>query len=637
MTVKWWYNLITMKIPRVFKRWWFWLLVIVGLGIVVSILFSGGEDVSYVTEIVEESVLEQTVDANGEVVSVDEVELSFDLSGTIEQLLVAVGDVVEVGSILSVLDTTELVANVQSAYKAVEVASANLEQQRAGSREETLAISKAGLQAAEASYAAADTDVEHSTVLLDLAKTRYNIDSDAAAIALETARDNLAQTRADNAGLVADAYDDLLSASWAGVIEARSGLGKADEVMGVRNGALNDDYELYLSSKDSEALSRGRSKFTTAYSDLVTAESAILAVAYGASSGTIVSAGQLVEDTLQQVALTLLYTRQIVEATLTGSGFTGAELTALMATVDASRSAVQVDQAALENAFQNVSDALITSSAALEDSQNAYNQAAIALDSSEVVEDYSVASAKQSLSASESVFALRGAELARAEASLAEVAAAPRSIDLASYEAEVGRARAAYSAASARLDNAEIKSPIAGNVTDVSVEVGEQVIAATPVVVVQTTGDQFEIVAEISESDIAKISLDDRVELTFDAFGGDVELMGFVGEIDPAEKLIEGVVYYEVTVYLDDEETIVTLRPGMSADLVLSTDRRGGAITLPQRAVLQDSDGKYVRVLMNGKVERRAVVTGLRGDLGRIEIVSGLEEGEEVVIREIAE
>jgi len=36
-------------------------------------------------------------------------------------------------------------------------------------------------------------------------------------------------------------------------------------------------------------------------------------------------------------------------------------------------------------------------------------------------------------------------------------------------------------------------------------------------------------------------------------------------------------------------------------------------------------------------VEEREVTTGLRGDLGRIEITSGLEAGEEVVIRELSE
>jgi multidrug efflux pump subunit AcrA (membrane-fusion protein) len=612
-------------------------MVIAVLAVVVFFLYPNNEEVRYLTEVAQQGVLEQTVDATGEVVSIDEVELSFDLSGTVDQLLVAVGDSVEIGTILAILQTTELVADVQSAYQAVEVASANLAQQRAGAKGETLAISEAGLLASEYSFAASQTDREHASTLLDLTKSRYGIDANAKSVALTTATDNLSQTYVNNAELVADAYNDLLSAAWGAVIEARSGLGKADEVMGVRNGALNDAYETFLSSKNSSALTKGKTQYLTAESNILAAESSMLSVGYGSSSGSIVSAAEDVEDAIYQTALTLLYTRQVTEATLTGSGFSGSDLTALIATVDASRVALQVDQAALENAFQAVSDALSTSSANLEDAQNSYNEAVAALESSQALADYSVAVAAQTLSAAEASVALRSAELAEATARLAEVAAEPRTVDLASYEAEVERARAAYSAASARLEKAEISSPISGNVTEVSVEVGEQVVAATPVVVVQTTGDQFEIVAFISESDIVKIGIDDLVTLTFDAFSTDDERMGFVGEIDPAEKLIEGVVYYEVTVYLADETSGLMLRPGMSVDLVLETDRRGEAITLPQRAVLEDAEGKYVRVLVGGSPERVGVTTGLRGDLGRVEIVTGLEVGDEVVIREISE
>ena len=61
-----------MKLPRVFKRWWYWLLVIAVLVVGAVFLIPSGEGVRYVTEVVEEGVLEQTVDANGEVVSVVE-------------------------------------------------------------------------------------------------------------------------------------------------------------------------------------------------------------------------------------------------------------------------------------------------------------------------------------------------------------------------------------------------------------------------------------------------------------------------------------------------------------------------------------------------------------------------------------
>lgn len=625
----------TIKFMKIFKKWWFWVGLIIVVGIGAFFLVPKPEPVQFVTEVIETKDLTQTVDASGEVVSVDEVELSFDISGTVDQLLVAVGDAVEPTALLAVLDTTVLIADVQSAFQANQVAQANLDQQKAGSADETIAVSQASAKAAEASFWAADTDLEHIELLYELSLERYGLDTQSAEISLTTAQDNYNQTVADNAEMLSDAYDDLLSAAWAAVIEARSGLLKADEILGVRNGTMNDDYESVLSAKDAEALTFATTTYVSAESALETAEAAMTSVDYGSSSGEIVNAADAVAEAIGDVTRLMLYVRQVVGATLTASGFTASELTALIADVNATSSAVQVDHAALENAFQTLSDALSTSSANLEDALNALDAAQTTLDSTEVIESYQVQLSQQSLDAAEALLEIRQADYDRALASLSEVQASPRTVDLASFEAEVERTRAAYQAAQARLEKAQISSPIAGIVTEVGIETGEQVVAATPVITVQTTGEQFEIIADVSESDIARVELNDVAEMTFDAFSNDIEFKGFISEIDPAEKLIEGVVYYEVTVNLESAEQGVSLRPGMSADLTIYTDSRSGVLTLPQRAVLQENEMRYVRVLVNGEVERREVTTGLRGDLGRIEIVSGVQEGDEIVIREV--
>jgi len=620
---------------KLYKRWWFWLIVVVILAVAAFFLVPREVEVVYVTETVEVSDLIQTVDANGEVVSIDEVELSFDLSGTIESVLAAVGDVVEVGDVLLQLDTTELSADVSAAYQAVQVALSNLDQQRAGSTDEAIEVASLAADAAGVTKAMADVDVLDATELLTLTQVRYNADSDYAGAVAQTALDNYNQTVSANALSLADAYDDLLSAAWAGVVEARAGLGQADEVLGVNNGVFNDAYETVLSAQNTGVLETARTAFGSAESALIAAESAVLSAGYASSSGTIVSAAEAVEDALDAVARLLLYTDQVVQGTVTSGSFTASELSALIDAVDAARRAVQIDQAALQNAFQVVSGALIDADAALEDAANALSEAQANLDAKESLEAYSVATAEQALVDAEATADLRSIEFTKAQASLSEVEAAPRSVDLASFEAEVERTRAAYAAAQARLEKATISSPIVGSVTEVAVQEGEQVVGSETVVTVQTTEEQFEIVADISESDIAKVEEGDAVIMTFDAFGSGVELEGYIAEMDPAEKLIEGVVYYEVTVYLADPAEAIALRPGMSTDIVVTTDDRSGVVTVPQRAVKTDADGTYVNVLVDGESARRSVTTGLRGDLGRLEISEGLQEGDEVIIREI--
>ncbi len=621
---------------RFFHSRWFWIaLVITVVGLTV-IFFARGDEISYVTQTVKRESLTQSVDASGEVVSIEEVDLSFDFSGTIEQLVVRVGDAVGIGDLLAVLDSSELVADVKSAYQAVRVAQGNLDRERAGSSEETLSVSDRSVDVANAAYLASQIDADNASTLIGLTVDRYLADTDAKDAAVATAQSNLRQVKDENASDVTDAYDDLLGAAWGSIIEVRSSIAKADEVLGMRNGTLNDEYETNLSARDSAAKERAAVAFISAETSRDRAENAILSADYGYAS-SIFAAAQQVHSAVDDAAVLLLYVRQVVEATPTGNAFSASDSTSLLSSVDTVRASLQVDQAAIQNAFQGVQEAVRASAQNLEDAQNALVEAQRSFSATQKLSDYQVTNAKQSMSSAQALVGLRQAEKARAQAARDEVAAAPRNIDLASYESEVERARAAYESTQARLEKAQLHSPIAGNVTNVEVELGEQVLASESVITVQTTQEQFKIVADISESDISKISADDPVELTFDAFGSESRLFGTVGKIDPAEKVIESVVYYEVTVYLQQEQESLALRPGLSVDLVITTDTRKDALTIQQRAVATEGQRHYVQVLVNGKPERTEVTIGLRGDLGRVEILSGLNEGDGVIIRELNE
>ena len=83
--------------------------------------------------------------------------------------------------------------------------------------------------------------------------------------------------------------------------------------------------------------------------------------------------------------------------------------------------------------------------------------------------------------------------------------------------------------------------------------------------------------------------------------------------------------------YLDEVAT--SFRPGLSADVTIMTDERKDTLYIPRRAVLEAGLRKYVRIPVNGaEVEQRFIETGLRADNGFIEVLNGLEIGEEIVI-----
>jgi multidrug efflux pump subunit AcrA (membrane-fusion protein) len=71
----------------------------------------------------------------------------------------------------------------------------------------------------------------------------------------------------------------------------------------------------------------------------------------------------------------------------------------------------------------------------------------------------------------------------------------------------------------------------------------------------------------------------------------------------------------------------------MTANVVFYTEERTNVLMVPLRVVRTNADGtKYVRVLENGQIKETTVKTGLRGDGGLVEILEGLQEGQEVIV-----
>jgi len=137
----------------------------------------------------------------------------------------------------------------------------------------------------------------------------------------------------------------------------------------------------------------------------------------------------------------------------------------------------------------------------------------------------------------------------------------------------------------------------------------------------------FAIKVNIYEGDIIKVKVGDRASISLTAIP-DLTFGGEVVAIDPAETIMNDVVYYEVTIALG--ENIDGIKQGMTADITIETNRKENVLAVPKGAV-EKIDGKtIVKVLKNGKAEDREIIVGLKGD-DLVEVVSGLAEGEKIV------
>lgn len=220
------------------------------------------------------------------------------------------------------------------------------------------------------------------------------------------------------------------------------------------------------------------------------------------------------------------------------------------------------------------------------------------------------------------------ASLNLAKAQLDLKTAKPRDFEINSVAASIRRAQATLDMYLGQLNKTIINAPFDGVVTDVNYKKGEQTSATEPAIILIGISDK-EIKVDVPESDIAKVKLGDAVDITLDAFSSDEKFNGQVMFIDPASTDINGVIYYKVKVNFVDNDN--RIKAGMTADLTINTDKRDNVLTIPSRAVIYRDNVKYVQLLANGKLVEKPVATGLRGDDGMIEVISGVKAGESVV------
>jgi HlyD family secretion protein len=180
-----------------------------------------------------------------------------------------------------------------------------------------------------------------------------------------------------------------------------------------------------------------------------------------------------------------------------------------------------------------------------------------------------------------------------------------------------------------QIRDALLKSPVDGQIAEVDKEKGESAQLMTPFIVL-IPKSPFQVTADIYEEDIVKVEVGNPVEIELTAFP-DKLFEGKVVSIDPTSNLINGVVYFGIKV--DFQNPPINTRPGMSADITIKTAEKDGVLMISNSAV-EKKDGKsFVQVVGgDGKLQEKEIEIGIKGENGKIEVLSGLSEGETLAL-----
>jgi HlyD family secretion protein len=189
-------------------------------------------------------------------------------------------------------------------------------------------------------------------------------------------------------------------------------------------------------------------------------------------------------------------------------------------------------------------------------------------------------------------------------------------------------ASAEIAAIEVSLPNAVMTAPISGEVSWISLEPGEWAVATVPVITITDTS-VLQMKGIVDEMDIPYVEIGGKVVVTLDALP-DTQIEGKVIYISPVGTIQSGVVFYETTLELEKLDEM--FRDGMSATADVVVEERKDVLLLPVGAVSREGGSYYVTKMLGEKQsERIEIKVGLNN--GRfMEILSGLEVGDRVLI-----
>jgi HlyD family secretion protein len=544
----------------------------------------------YVTEAAIKTTISVSITGSGQVSELNSIDLKPSTSGALKILNVKKGDQVKTGQVIAVVDQRDAIVSMNQAKATLANAQANYDTLIAGTDATDLRISQNSVTQAENSYNNAVISQQNT-----IQSTAENITQ--AQNTLNDLQDTTSAANPTNKrSLVITAIADKLNLD-SSTLDSENKIFK-DTNLATTFSALNSSLSVSAQNYYDQALV-----------SLDVANASLSNVQVNRSDANINQAVNDAIAALNQTQTSLNYCFQALKNSVPSSNISQSQIDSYKSSVSSQLTSASAAITAIQTATQTFKDALVS----------AQNDLA----SVKLTADSQLASAKASVQSTYNSWQT-------AKDQLAKLKEPPTKQEINSALASVSSARSQYQQAVDTYNNTTITAPFDGQIAVADVQKGDQVSASTVIATLITNQKVANV--PLNEVDVAKVKLGEPAVLTFDAIDG-LSLTGKIIDIDTLGTVSQGVVTYNVKISFDADDPQV--KPGMSVNAVIITTVKTDVVAVPNAAIKVQGNNNYVQTLdPQGKPQNVGVQIGIADD-SYTEIISGVNEGDQVVTQTI--
>lgn len=256
---------------------------------------------------------------------------------------------------------------------------------------------------------------------------------------------------------------------------------------------------------------------------------------------------------------------------------------------------------------------------------------------------------KQNYERNKQLYELKTISKSEWEAAEADWAVAQQQLQAAKFN--ISSAEAQVKEARENLSKTTVYAPMDGVVSKLSVEIGERVVGTTQMAGTEmfrvANFDAMEVLVNVNENDIIRLSVGDSAEISVDAYTNR-KFKGYVTEVanSSTSTTTAEATTFEVKIRIDKdsysdllEKTSIPFRPGMSASVQIQTAVAQNVITVPLSAVTTRKDvlpqgasqGVFTYDKSSQSVTCVGIVTGIQ-DISDIHVIEGVSDTSMVVV-----